>query len=251
MAARPRLVFLSPSCDHEAAILESIVQIQASCILYDHTVATFIPPLSHSKMLQRWKFFIEETRDSNKSRIIMVLLSPIQSRTPGTTDPRPPFPGKAWPMIRTKDGQQVEVAGIVSLSMPASETGPFRGVVQNLFVSPLHRRQGLATRLLGYLEAEAVKRGRWNLMLDTMAGSPAEAMYVKRGWTRLGVVKDYSYDPRDKRRLVDEVYFVKDLRGLQAEGGRGASAQQRLPVRPSQGGRRFDVEEVTIKQALR
>lgn len=55
--------------------------------------------------------------------------------------------------------------------------------------------------------------GRWNLMLDTIAGMPAEAMYLKLGWERLGLVRDYGYSPEDGR-LVDEVFFWKDLRHL-------------------------------------
>ena len=68
-------------------------------------------------------------------------------------------------------------------------------------------------------------------MLDTMAGSPAEAMYLKRGYRMLGRVKDYSYDPQDRRKLVDEVYFVKDLRQKQNGEKKLPSADARLPVR--------------------
>lgn len=65
------------------------------------------------------------------------------------------------------------------------------------------------------LERQAWDRGRWNLMLDTTVGTPAEKVYERLGWTRLGVVPDYGYRPTgngDEVELADEVWFWKDLR---------------------------------------
>ena len=55
---------------------------------------------------------------------------------------------------------EAEVAGYVCLMMPATETGPFRGEVNKLMVSPDHRRKGVARRVMGLLEEVARERGR-------------------------------------------------------------------------------------------
>ncbi|RMD39423.1 hypothetical protein DV735_g5699, partial [Chaetothyriales sp. CBS 134920] len=139
---------ISPATPGIATILESIVLIHAACILHDHTVATFLPPLSHRKIAQSWQRFLDEAATA------------------------------------TTTTAALEISGVVSLSNPAppsrSETGPFRALVQRLFVE---------------------------------AGSPAaRTLYPRLGYQRLGVVSEYGISPRDGRTLVDEVFFWKDLR---------------------------------------
>ncbi len=207
---------LSPSFPHLSTILDGAAYIHASCILHDNTMATFLPPLSHAQMYQHWDSLLAET--SSGGRLIIIYLSPISSRTPGL-EIKSPFSPRTWPVLEA--AESLEVSGIISLSLPTSQTGPFRGLVQKLFVSPLHRRKHIATRLVAELEARALELGRWNLMLDTIAGTPAEAMYSKHGWERLGMVRDYGYSPEDGS-LVDEVFFWKDLRGR--KGHRGGQA---------------------------
>lgn len=108
-------------------------------------------------------------------------------------------------------GEDFEVAGVVSLSKPLSETGPFRGIVEKLFTSPMHRRKGVARMVMRELERLARQDRRWSLMLDTEVGSEAEGVYPRLGYTRMGVVETYGISPKT-RELVDEVWFWKDLR---------------------------------------
>ena len=112
-----------------------------------------------------------------------------------------------WPTLTTS----LEISGVITLSTPFSQTGPFRGTIEKFFVHPLHRRRGIGRALLTRLENLAWKLGRWNLMLDTEVGSGAESVYERVGYERVGVVREYGYSPEDGR-LVDEVWFVKDLR---------------------------------------
>ena len=44
-------------------------------------------------------------------------------------------------------------------------------------------------------EAEALSRRRHVLVLDTATGSPAEAIYEKLGWQRVGVIPQYALLP--------------------------------------------------------
>jgi len=209
-AGRSGLSLVTAENPDVATILGSIVTLHAACILNDHTMATFIPPLTQERMQQRWNTFLKEA--SMGKRVILVSKDPVSERNKAPYDVKLPFNTTEWPAISSNE----EVAGVVSLSMPDSETGPFRGVVQNLFVSPYHRRKGVAKNLLDELERQALHRGRWNLMLDTMEGSHAEALYHKLGWEKLGVVRDYGLDPRDGRH-INEVFFVKYIRDLARE----------------------------------
>lgn len=186
-------------------------------------MATFLPPLSREKMVEHWQKLFDETNDK---RLIFVCVSKVADRLEtGTIDA--PFEGHDWlispTVIGSKEGKgeavgaeesqesALEVSGVVSLSMPESQTGPFRGLVQKLFISPYHRRKGVARRLMAELEREAFKRNKWSLMLDTTVGTAAEYVYPELGYRVLGVVKNYGFTPKD-HTLVDEIFFWKDLR---------------------------------------
>ena len=203
---------LNPSTPCLSVIVDSIVQIHAHTILVDNMVATFIPPLSHHAMTENWNALVKETAD--ESRLILVYVSKVARRSSGR-DTKAPFENHDWPILpHDSTGQEsdLEISGVVSLSCPVSQTGPFRGLVQKLFVSPFHRRKHIATDLMTALEQRASTRGRWSLMLDTTVGSVAEQMYPKFGYETLGVVREYSISPKDGETLLDEVFFWKDLR---------------------------------------
>lgn len=201
------LQLLTPEHPAADAIVDAIVDLHASCIINDHTMATFIPPLSYERMRARWDDFLKETVSG--SRIVLVWICAVKDRSQEFGTIVMPFDG----LKPTEVALGEEIAGTVSLSMPTSETGPFRGLVGNLFVSPYHRRKNVASRLLAELEEQAAKCGRWNLMLDTIEGTPADAMYPKLQWERLGVVRDYGISPEDGR-LLNEVFYWKDVRYL-------------------------------------
>lgn len=211
---------ITAATPQQDTIAEGIIHIQGSCILNDHTMATFVPPLSRDLMVKRWQSFLSET--TSGSRIIIVHISEIADRTYTHQDLKPPFPSSAetsasplpdhWPTL----SPTLEISGTITLSIPIhSQTGSFRGEVLNFFVHPLHRKRGVGASLMAELERQAWDRGRWNLMLDTTVGTSAEKVYERLGWTRLGVVPDYGYQPTgngDEVKLADEVWFWKDLR---------------------------------------
>ena len=59
------------------------------------------------------------------------------------------------------DGEKEgELMGYVCLMMPITETGPFRGEVNKLMVSPNHRRKGVARRVMEKMEDVGRQRGR-------------------------------------------------------------------------------------------
>ncbi|KAL2429564.1 hypothetical protein ABEF95_007058 [Exophiala dermatitidis] len=216
---------LTPTTPAIKTILDGIVHVHASCILVDGTMATFLPPLDHGTIYGYWQDRLKEVEQGN--RYIVVYLSEVGSRTPTPENEiKPPFEneGRQWPVITStasaNEGPSVdlelEVSGVVSLSTSTSQTGPFRALVEKLFVSPLHRRKGIARVIMAKLEQVALDHGCFNLMLDTTVGTDAELVYPRLGYTRLGVVPEYGFSPTDGT-LKDEVWFWKDLRKTRLE----------------------------------
>lgn len=118
-----------------------LAAIHASCITHDRTIATFLPPLSHEKLLTWWKERIAEVNDG--SRLIWILLSELDASG------RPKGP---------------EVVGVVMLYMPYSETGSFRSIAEKLLIHKNFRGRGGARALMGVLEIEAANRQKTTIV---------------------------------------------------------------------------------------
>ncbi|KAL8862511.1 MAG: hypothetical protein Q9178_001009 [Gyalolechia marmorata] len=163
-------------------LITQFASLHIACITHDHTIATFIPPLSHTKVQTWWQERAAEVETG--SREILFSTGP--------------------------DGSGC-VAGIVMLSKPDAETGPFRGAVEKLLVSPGWRRKGVARALMKRLEDVASEKGRTLLILDTETGSPAEMMYPRLGYIKVGIIPKFGISPKDGA-LKSETFFYKDLR---------------------------------------
>lgn len=185
---------LDPANQTHLGLLPAIVSIHAACITTDFTLATFLPPLDHSVMLKWWEDRVAECA-SGRRCIVVQLVERSKGEPPNFAAASPVGP---------------DVAGVVSLAMPYTQTGPFRGLVEKLLVSLDHRQRGVAKGLIRKLEEVARQEGRTSLLLDTEHGSLAEAVYLKFGYTKLGTVEKYGYSPKDLG-LVDETFFWKDL----------------------------------------
>ena len=167
MALPPAVVY-EPSKHKE--ILHSVSYIHMACITHDGTLATFLPPLSHEKVHGFW---LEKSRQVEQgARAIILQFAP------------------------TPCGQQ-ELAGVVTLDMPFSETGPFRCEAEKLLVSPRYRRKGVARALMEKLEDVGREKQRGLIFLGTTVGTGAEDVYLRLGYTCYGVVPKYGIDPRD------------------------------------------------------
>jgi GNAT superfamily N-acetyltransferase len=70
------------------------------------------------------------------------------------------------------------------------------------------RRRGIGAALMQEVEAEARRRGRTLLVLDTANGD-AERLYARSGWQRAGVIPDYALWPDGG--LCDTTIFWKRL----------------------------------------
>ncbi|MCJ1442702.1 MAG: hypothetical protein MMC23_003199 [Stictis urceolatum] len=167
-------------------LLPSLASLHATCITQDHTISTFTLPLNPTA-LQTW--WTARARDIDSGTRLLVLST-------------------------NADGN--EVKGAALLSMPWSQTGPFRAVVEGLWVAPDARRRGLGRRLVETMEGEARVRGRGLVMPDGEAGGLVEMFWDRMGYTKMGVIPDRAIAPHDGT-FRDMAIYHKDLRKAGAE----------------------------------
>ncbi len=97
-------------------------------------------------------------------------------------------PNVLFAVARNADGEAVACGAMV--------VTPSYGEVKRMFVHPAARGQGVAQRLLGRLEAEALQRGCRQFMLETGPSQPeAIGLYERLGYRVRGPYGDYRDDP--------------------------------------------------------
>ena len=114
-------------------------------------------------------------------------------------------------LLVAEHGTTGEVVGTVQVAFAWPENQPHRADVAKMLVRRSARRHGLGARLMTAAEEAARAAGKTLLVLDTVSGSDAERLYVRLGWTRVGVVPDYALWPDG--RLCDTTFFYKALGG--------------------------------------
>nr|ABX82663.1 putative acetyltransferase [Trichoderma hamatum] len=180
------IVRFSPS-EHDK-FLPAIIQMHIDCIESDGALLRFHPPFTHEKrqkMESFWKARLSQI--STGHRITLIALVSLDGK------------------------QEVDIAGIVELGMTEADTGPFRGDLEMLMVSPRYRRRGLASKLIDKLEEIAKEEKRTLLLLSTDIGSTAEKhLYPRRGYVLMGTIPNYGISPTDGS-LKDGAFFYKQL----------------------------------------
>jgi putative acetyltransferase len=97
-------------------------------------------------------------------------------------------PNVLFAVARNIDGAAVGCGAIV--------VTPEYGEVKRMFVHPSARGQGVAQRMLGMLETEALARGCRQFMLETGPSQPeAIGLYERLGYRVRGPYGDYRDDP--------------------------------------------------------
>ncbi|RCI09739.1 hypothetical protein L249_4074 [Ophiocordyceps polyrhachis-furcata BCC 54312] len=185
-----------------------LAAIHASCITHDRAMATFLPPLSHEKLLSWWKERIAEV--SGGRRLIWMLVRESEEHQ-HQHQHQHHLPQHYHQ--QQQDQQEFvsgpDVIGVVMLALPFSETGALRAAVEKLLVHRAFRRKGGATALMAAVEHEAVRIGRSLLLLDTESGSAAEIVCRKLGYVELGRMPMYGISPSGDLR--DGTFFYKHL----------------------------------------
>ena len=102
------------------------------------------------------------------------------------------------------------IVGSTLLIRSRNQNSLHRAEIGKVLVHRDARRQGLGRALMEAAEAEARAEGRWLLVLDTVTGSAADALYRSMGWQELGTMPDHGRLPDGT--LSATTYFWKDLR---------------------------------------
>jgi GNAT superfamily N-acetyltransferase len=102
-----------------------------------------------------------------------------------------------------------KLAGTVQIvtSMPPNQ--PHRADVAKLLVLRSARGKGVGRQLMEHAEEASRLAGKTLLVLDTATGDGAEKLYVRLGWTKLGVIPRYAMYPDG--RWGDTSFFWKRL----------------------------------------
>ncbi|MDC8784701.1 GNAT family N-acetyltransferase [Roseateles koreensis] len=94
--------------------------------------------------------------------------------------------------VGPETGQTPRLHGTVQLAMCPLLNAHHRGEVRGLMVHSQSRGRGVASRLMTRLECTAQTSGRQLLVLETPAGSQAEAVYTHLDWQRAGEIPAHS-----------------------------------------------------------
>ena len=101
------------------------------------------------------------------------------------------------------------VVGAGALAASTAENGRHRGEIQRLAVRADRRGDGIGGVILDALVARARAAGLALLWLTTHADTRSDGFYVRRGWTRYGVVPRWAQRPDGE--LVANAFFYLEL----------------------------------------
>lgn len=101
------------------------------------------------------------------------------------------------------------IVGTTQMRPAPQPNQPHRFDVAKMLVHPDARGRGIGAALLARAEAEALTRGRWLGVLDTVTDSAGYRLYERGGWTRAGEIPDYALWPQGG--LCPTTFFYKRL----------------------------------------
>ncbi len=133
----------------------------------------FLSPLETSRAENYWEHVFDEIDDG--SRVLLVARDGNRSQaseTYGST-----------------------IHGTVQLALATKQNALHRAEVQKLFVHTRYRCRGIGNALLTAVENVARELGRHVLILDTETDSPAQRLYERHGYTRLGEIPQWALSP--------------------------------------------------------
>lgn len=100
------------------------------------------------------------------------------------------------------------IVGTVQMQPAWAPNQPHRGEVCKLIVHRRARGHGLGEKLMQEIEAASAKAGFALLTLDAKEGGAAVQLYRKCGWTEVGTIPDFAFDP-DRKAKHGTVIFYK------------------------------------------
>ena len=139
------------------ARMRELADILADCV-DDGASVGFLPPLAPAEATAYWGSVADAV--AGGSRIVLIAGAPAD--------------------------------GTVQLDLSTRANGLHRAEVVRLLVHRRARRRGLGRALMHAIEAEARRRRRTTLVLDTRQDDPSEILYRSLGWQLAGVIPRYA-----------------------------------------------------------
>jgi len=88
-----------------------------------------------------------------------------------------------------------QLVGTVQVLTATPPNQPHRADIAKLLVHRSARGQGVAAQLMEHAEKASRLAGKTLLVLDTVTGGEAERLYLRLGWTKVGVIPNYALFP--------------------------------------------------------
>lgn len=107
-------VLVDPNIESPDELINQIIELHISCCETDGTIATFLPPWNRDEIASWYRDRFAEARKKNRHIFAYFSVDAQHER---------------------------RIAGFVMLAKPFAHTGPFRGGVEKLFVSPNFRKR--------------------------------------------------------------------------------------------------------------
>ncbi|HEY5660592.1 MAG TPA: GNAT family N-acetyltransferase [Gaiellaceae bacterium] len=104
-----------------------------------------------------------------------------------------------------------EAVGMAHVAPSGASNAPHRAEVQRVAVAAGARASGVGRQLMESVEEAALQRGLTLLWLTTHDGTDACAFYEALGYTKVGVMPEYSRRPDGS--LAAAAFYAKVLRG--------------------------------------
>jgi ribosomal protein S18 acetylase RimI-like enzyme len=156
--------------------IEQLAEVLTDCVAGGASVS-FMHPLSHEKAVSFWTRVAGDLA-SGKRRLFVA-----------------------------QDAKGI--CGAVQLVFDMPDNQPHRGDLAKLLVHRRARRLGIGAALMHAGVTEAERQGKSLLVLDCATGCDAERLYERLGWTRVGVIPDYSLLPHGT--LCGTTIFYRQL----------------------------------------
>jgi GNAT superfamily N-acetyltransferase len=102
-----------------------------------------------------------------------------------------------------------QLVGTVQIILATPPNQPHRADVAKLLVLRSARKQGVGARLMESVDEASRQAGKTLLVLDTVTGDPAERLYMRSGWNKVGVIPNYALYPDG--RWCDTTIFWKQV----------------------------------------
>jgi ribosomal protein S18 acetylase RimI-like enzyme len=107
------------------------------------------------------------------------------------------------------DGEALVATVSLVVGLPPNQ--PHRAEIAKMMTAPAARGRGIATALVCAAEAEASRRGRTLLVLDTATDEGASGFYERMGFVFAGEIPDFALKPHGG--LTGTRLYWKRLRG--------------------------------------